>query len=106
MNTAEEIIKEYTDSHSITTMLLESIREARKYGFRMYQYDGSFNEEQNLFWSAIFCLSLACKKSILDQNDIGSELFKSNIKELLKKKSILKKDAQFILDITPKTRRL
>lgn len=106
MISKEELLKIYTDSHECTKISLNTIMNARKYGFKMYQYDGSFNYQENLYWAAIFCLSMTCKESILDKYELGCEAFKLIILSSLKEQSLLKKDAEFILEITPKTKRL
>jgi hypothetical protein len=106
MISKEELLKTYTDSHLVTKVTLNTVKEARKYGFRLYQYDGTFNYQENLYWAAIFCLSISCKESILDEYSIGCNEFKLIINALLKEKTLLKKDAEFILEITPKTKRL
>ena len=82
---------------------MNALREARKYGFKLFQHEFISTKGIALHSATLFCISISCKKVLEEVLALPSEDVKTLIKDALVINENLKSDAEFILTVSPVT---
>jgi hypothetical protein len=96
-----DIINAYEHTQSVSAKFFTALRESRKHGFKMYQYE--YNDATSIkeYHAAVFCLSLCHRENILLKADLDSIEFRAALKDAVQQSQILKKDVDFLLTDSP-----
>lgn len=97
---AIDIANAYEHTKTTSTNFFKALRESRKLGFRMCQYEFGSTREKEIN-AVIFCLSLCHRENILLKVCIDNTEFRSVLKEAISKSQTLKKDVEFLLSYSP-----
>ena len=101
--TSHQLSNAYDYNRHQTLNVLNALREARKYGFKLFQHEFISTKGMALHSATLFCISISCKQVLEEVLALPSEDVKTLIKEALVINENLKGDAEFILTISPVT---
>lgn len=101
--TPHQVSNAYDYNRHQTLDTLNAIREARKYGFKLFQHEFINTKDIALHSATLFCISLSCKKALEEVLAMPPEGAKKLISDTLSINKNLKCDAEYILTISPIT---
>ncbi|MDP2566456.1 hypothetical protein [Pseudoalteromonas marina] len=101
--TAYQISNAYDHNRNNTLDALNALREARKYGFKLFQHEFISTKNIALHSATLFCISISCKNVLEKVLALTSEDANILIKEAFDINENLQSDVEFILAVSPVT---
>lgn len=98
--TASDIVNMHSFKHSSIKEVLKSMRNMRKFGFRLCKVDFTGSLEEQRYRAALFLLSIYHKEVFIDKIEIKSDSTKNMFREAIEKSGILLADINELLEIS------